>query len=317
MHRLPIAFAGLLFLAVACNSTEEVKRDPAASAAKPAATADAKPKASTRPARTPPAPKAAIPAPEDVAAPSDGAEKTASGLSFKVLQKGDGETKPRPQDTVKVHYTGWTKDGKMFDSSVQRGKPTEFQVKGVIKGWTEGLQLMTKGEKRRFWIPADLAYGETPRMGAPAGQLTFDVELLDIVEGPDPPETPKELTAPADAKKTKSGLAYKLLKDGEGEDKKPAASDRVRVHYSGWTKDGELFDSSVERGRPATFPLGGVIPGWTEGLQLMKVGDKMRFWIPADLAYGDTPKRKGAPAGDLVFDVELLAILPSAPGRMR
>ena len=69
-----------------------------------------------------------------------------------------------------------------------------------------------------------------------------------------------------------------------------------------------MFDSSVTRGRPATFPLDKVVKGWTEGLQLMKVGDKMRFWIPADLAYGDKPKRPGAPSGDLIFDVELIAI---------
>ena len=83
----------------------------------------------------------------------------------------------------------------------------------------------------------------------------------------------------------------------------------VEVHYSGWTTDGKLFDSSVKRGIPATFPLNGVIPGWTEGLQLMKVGQRMRFWIPGKLAYGDTPSRPGAPAGTLVFDVELLKIV--------
>ena len=69
-----------------------------------------------------------------------------------------------------------------------------------------------------------------------------------------------------------------------------------------------MFDSSVMRGQPATFPLGGVIKGWTEGVQLMAVGDKARFWIPGNLAYGDTPTRPGAPAGMLVFDIELLGI---------
>ncbi|HVV51590.1 MAG TPA: FKBP-type peptidyl-prolyl cis-trans isomerase, partial [Polyangia bacterium] len=77
--------------------------------------------------------------------------------------------------------------------------------------------------------------------------------------------------------------------------------------YSGWTTDGKMFDSSVTRGEPATFPLKGVIPGWTEGLQLMTVGEKIRFWIPGNLAYDNSP-RPGAPHGTLVFDVELLAI---------
>lgn len=251
-----------------------------------------------------------VPAPPDVAAPPADAEKTSSGLRSKVITKGAGEERPRITDTVKVHYTGWTKDGKMFDTSSDRPAPAEFGVGGVIKGWQEGLQLMVVGEKRRLWIPAALAYGDTPQMpGMPAGDLTFDVQLLGIEKGPEPPETPKDLAAPAkDAKKTASGLAYKLLAPGKGS-KKPSAKDRVRVHYSGWTKDGNMFDSSVTKGRAATFEVGGVIKGWQEGLQLMKEGDKMRMWIPADLAYGDKPKRPGAPAGDLVFDVELLGIL--------
>jgi peptidylprolyl isomerase len=225
-----------------------------------------------------------------------------------VLQAGTGTEKPTLQDSVKVHYSGWTADGNMFDSSVIRGQPAEFGVTQVIKGWTEGLQLMVIGEKRRFWIPANLAYGDSPRPGAPKGQLTFDVELLEISKPPAPPEVPKNVAAaPASAKKTASGLRYEVLKPGTGKDH-PTPQNRVKVHYSGWTTDGKMFDSSVTRGRPATFGVGQVIKGWTEGLQLMVVGDKTRFWIPGPLAYGDSP-RPGAPAGTLVFDVELLEIL--------
>jgi FKBP-type peptidyl-prolyl cis-trans isomerase len=196
----------------------------------------------------------------------------------------------------------------MFDSSVTRNRPAEFGVTQVIKGWTEGLQLMVVGEKRRFWIPANLAYGENPRPGAPSGQLTFDVELLEIMKAPEPPEVPKDVAAaPSSAKKTASGLRYSVLKAGTGKDH-PTPANRVKVNYSGWTTDGKMFDSSVTRGRPATFGVGQVIKGWTEGLQLMVVGEKTRFWIPADLAYGATP-RPGTPAGMLVFDVELLEIL--------
>jgi FKBP-type peptidyl-prolyl cis-trans isomerase len=97
-----------------------------------------------------------------------------------VLQKGKGTRHPTPSDRVKVHYAGWTSDGKMFDSSVTRGEPAVFGLSGVIKGWTEGVQLMVEGEKTRFWIPAELAYGSNPRPGAPSGQLTFDIELLEI-----------------------------------------------------------------------------------------------------------------------------------------
>jgi FKBP-type peptidyl-prolyl cis-trans isomerase len=125
---------------------------------------------------------------------------------------------------------------------------------------------------------------------------------------------PSELNAPtdvaappADAKTTASGLAYRVLEKGTGA-RHPSSTSVVEVHYSGWTTDGELFDSSIARGRPAAFPLDGVIPGWTEGLQLMVEGEKARFWIPGRLAYGDHPTSPGAPAGTLVFDVQLLAI---------
>lgn len=98
-----------------------------------------------------------------------------------MLTPGTGTTKPSAASQVQVHYTGWTTDGKMFDSSVVRGEPATFGLSQVIPGWTEGVQLMVEGEKTRFWIPGALAYGDTPaRPGAPAGTLTFDVELLKI-----------------------------------------------------------------------------------------------------------------------------------------
>ena len=122
-----------------------------------------------------------IPAPSDVAAPPADATRTDSGLAYKVLSgqaKGDN---PGPADKVTVHYTGWTAaTGVMFDSSVQRGQPITFGLNQVIAGWTEGLQLMTAGQKARFWIPGDLAYGNTPGRGRPHGMLVFDVELLSI-----------------------------------------------------------------------------------------------------------------------------------------
>jgi FKBP-type peptidyl-prolyl cis-trans isomerase len=118
--------------------------------------------------------------PKDVAsAPSD-AETTASGLASKLLTEGTGAAKPKATDLVTVHYSGWTTDGKLFDSSVKRGEPTSFPLNGVIAGWTEGLQLMVEGEKRRFWIPAKMAYGENPPAGYPAGTLVFDVDLIKI-----------------------------------------------------------------------------------------------------------------------------------------
>ncbi|HVL65992.1 MAG TPA: FKBP-type peptidyl-prolyl cis-trans isomerase [Vicinamibacterales bacterium] len=120
-------------------------------------------------------------APSDVAAPPPDAERSPSGLTWTVLHRGTGTRHPRPNSEVTVHYTGWTTDGKKFDSSVDRGAPATFRLDQVIPGWTEGVQMMVEGEKRRFWIPAGLAYGEKPsRPGAPSGMLVFDIELLRI-----------------------------------------------------------------------------------------------------------------------------------------
>ncbi len=246
-----------------------------------------------------PAP-APIPAPPDVKAPPADAVKSASGLASKVLQPGTGDKRPGPIDLVTVHYTGWTTDGKMFDSSYASKAPSTFPVDKVVKGFGEGVQLMVVGEKRRLWIPQDLAYRGTA--GRPKGMLVFDIELIDV--SPSPTVAPPDVgRAPEDAQKTPSGLAYKVLRAGTGT-VHPTKESRVTVQYTGWTTDGKMFDSSVVRGEPTSFGLNGVIPGWTEGLQLMYEGEKTRFWIPARLAY----QGRQGPQGLLVFDVELIAI---------
>lgn len=250
----------------------------------------------------------APPAPADVAEAPAQATKTASGLAWKLLSKGQGTARPGAYDKVNVVFTAWTAEGEVIDSSIPDGEPRTFAMNDLIKGFSEGLRLMTKGEKRRLWIPAALAAPGYPKRRGPAAPCVLDVELVDFVKMPEPIAVPEDVDAPpADAKRTASGLAYKILKRGKGKEH-PKADSTVEVHYSGWTPDGQLFDSSVRRGQPISFPLGGVIKGWTEGVQLMVVGDKTRFWIPSALAYGDTPARPGTPAGPLVFDVELLAI---------
>jgi FKBP-type peptidyl-prolyl cis-trans isomerase FklB len=108
-------------------------------------------------------------------------------------------------------------------------------------------------------------------------------------------------------KTTASGLQYKVVKSGSGA--MPKATDTVKVHYHGTLIDGTVFDSSVDRGEPVSFPVGGVIPGWTEALQLMKVGDKFQLYIPSKLAYGENGAGgKIGPNSTLIFDVELLGI---------
>jgi peptidylprolyl isomerase len=242
-----------------------------------------------------------IPPPPDVAAPPDDAVKTKSGLATKVVTPGTGTEHPNADDIVTVHYTGWSTKGAMFDSSYTRAKPSTFQLNRVITGWGETVQLMVVGEKRRAWIPEELAYKGRP--DRPQGMLVFDIELISFMANP--ATAPEDVAKPpADAQKTKSGLSYKVLKAGTGTDH-PKRSSKVTVHYTGWTTDGKMFDSSVSKGQPATFPLDQVIPGWTEGVQLMVEGEKTRFWIPQRLAYDG---QQGMPAGNLTFDVELIAI---------
>jgi FKBP-type peptidyl-prolyl cis-trans isomerase len=113
------------------------------------------------------------------------------------------------------------------------------------------------------------------------------------------------------ATRTASGLIIKELVAGTGAS--PSADDTVEVHYHGTLRDGSVFDSSVDRGTPATFPLNGVIACWTEGLQLMKVGGKSQLTCPSDLAYGDRGRPGIPPGAPLVFDVELLSIQPASP----
>ena len=124
-----------------------------------------------------------LPAPADVAAAPADAETTASGLAHKVVQAGTGDRHPGSRSNVTVHYTGWLTNGTMFDSSVARGAPASFPLNGVIAGWTEGVQLMVVGEKRRFWIPSNLGYGDQGFGNGviPGGAaLVFDIELLRI-----------------------------------------------------------------------------------------------------------------------------------------
>jgi FKBP-type peptidyl-prolyl cis-trans isomerase len=131
---------------------------------------------------------------------ADGVKITASGLQYKIVQAGTGPS-PTLDDTVIVNYRGTLVDGTEFDSSAKRGQPAEFPIKGVIPGWTEGLQLMKKGGKAVFFVPPELGYGDRQRQQIPPNAtLIFDVELLDVKPNPKPPAPPKH-TAPATKKK--------------------------------------------------------------------------------------------------------------------
>jgi FKBP-type peptidyl-prolyl cis-trans isomerase len=123
----------------------------------------------------------------------------------------------------------------------------------------------------------------------------------------------------APVQRTALGLAYCMLQEGPPGNTVPGASDTVRVNYTGWTVDGDMFDSSVERGEPIELPLNGVIRGWTEGLRVMTAGDKARLWIPGNLGYGRREPGQAAgtpPKGTLIFDIELLAVTREAPAEL-
>lgn len=234
-------------------------------------------------------------APADLKTPPADAVTSENGLVTKRLAEGTGTVKPTDDHIVRVRYTVWKSTGDLVQH-VPAPRTTVIAVTKMVPGWAQAVRGMVVGEKLRAWVPPALNGGKL------AEGLLFDTELVEIIERP---ATPADVAAPpADAETSESGLASKVLKGGTGI-VHPKRSGTVTVHYTGWTTDGRMFDSSVIRGEPATFRLDEVIRGWTEGLQLMVAGEKRRFWIPAKLAYADDKTR---PQGMLVFDVELIAI---------
>lgn len=400
-------------------------------------------------------------------AKKEGIQTTASGLQYQVIKEGEG-AHPTLKSKVVTHYTGTLRDGKVFDSSIERGQPATFPLNAVILGWQEGIQLMKKGSRYRLFVPAGLGYGEnSPASIPPNSVLIFDVELIDFseedvatsnaksqlsysygymigkslervnfsadeknpnqfvqgfakgfeandqditviesllrarMEAGEPASDaeaakkiafgigfssaagiatqigalsadfdfnavgvgysaalkgedsqfsdeemngflqtyfePKQQEAQAkmqaeqevasrvniaagekfmaeNAQKEgvvtmKNGMQYIVLEEGAKDTVRASLEDKVTTHYHGTLIDGTVFDSSVDRGTPATFPLNGVIEGWQAGIPLMPVGSKYRFFIPANLAYGNREMGGSIPAGStLIFEVELIKI---------
>jgi FKBP-type peptidyl-prolyl cis-trans isomerase len=235
--------------------------------------------------------------PADLTSPPADAERGDDGLVTKKLADGTGTDMPGVEDLVRVRYTVWKSDGSVVQH-VPASESITMPVAKMIPGWSQSVQKMVTGETRRVWVFEEHGGGRLKD----GESFLIDTDLLEIIE---PPTTPADVAAPpADATTTPSGLAYKVLRAGTGT-QRPVRRNTVVVHYSGWTTDGKMFDSSVLRGQPATFALGDVIKGWIEGVQLMVVGEKTRFWIPSRLAYG---RDKTKPQGMLVFDIELIEI---------
>ncbi|HEY1557098.1 MAG TPA: FKBP-type peptidyl-prolyl cis-trans isomerase [Kofleriaceae bacterium] len=257
--------------------------------------------------------KAAPAVPADLAAPPATATATKSGAKVEVVKPGTGKDKAHRFDIVSYTYSAWDTTGRMFDTTEMQRKPAmRSPPMKLPQAWEDVLTDMVQGERVRFWIDAAKLHGEKEKAppGLPEGQLCYEVEVTNIEKGVEPPPTPPDVAKPpGDAKKTAKGVFYKVLKTGKG-GPKPQADSTVMVNYTGWTTDGKMFDSSTTSNKPAELSLSHVIDGWKDGIPLMSVGDKYRFWIPVDLAYKNRP---GSPAGMLVFDVELVEIKPPRP----
>ncbi|MEO1409626.1 MAG: FKBP-type peptidyl-prolyl cis-trans isomerase [Bacteroidota bacterium] len=244
-------------------------------------------------------------------------QSTPEGIYYLLENEGTGEARPDVSSLIVAHYHGSLLDGTVFDSSVDRGEPLEFGLGGVIQGWQIAIPLLKMGGKGKFFIPSELAYGSR---GAgndipPNSVLIFDIELIDFYGPEEKVERQKQkdqqlivkyLTENGlRAQSTPEGLHYIIEQAGTGGH--PKGSDKVKVHYTGSLLDGTVFDSSIERGKPLAFPLGGVIKGWQLAVPLLQKGGKGKFLIPSDLAYG--PRGAGGkipPNAVLMFEVELL-----------
>jgi peptidylprolyl isomerase len=229
---------------------------------------------------------------------------TESGLKYEVLTLGTGEN-PGESDKVEVHYHGTLLDGTVFDSSVDRGETIKFGLNQVIKGWTEGLQLMPTGSKFKFTIPPELAYGERNAGSIPPNStLIFEVELFSIEKA----FVDTDFNLPGKEEVTESGLRMIIHKEGSGDLAKNGQT--VVVHYTGLLETGKKFDSSHDRGQPFSFKLGQgrVIKGWEEALALMKPGEKRTLIIPPELGYGERAAGPIPPNSILIFEVELVKV---------
>ena len=235
---------------------------------------------------------------------------TESGLQYEIKQKGTGK-RAKAGDIVTVHYTGKFLNDTVFDSSVKRGEPISFTLgEGqVIKGWDEGIALLQEGDKATFTIPPQIAYGARQVGPIPANStLVFDVELISTKEAPPKPKPVPYDIANKPVQKTASGLEYIMVQEGNGI--KPTPGKTVSVNYTGYFRDGKIFDSSIPRQSPITFTLGvgQVIKGWDEGIALLSIGGKAHLIIPYLQAYGEAGRGPIPPKTDLIFDVELVDV---------
>lgn len=239
--------------------------------------------------------------PADVTVRPSSAEKRPSGLVTVVLEAGTGQVHPDPNDVVEVHFVSYSKDGERLKTTEVAGEPASVPLARAFRGWSEGIQQMVVGERRRMWIPDHL--GPKRRSPDKPWPAIMDVELLSIRSVPNPPLPLGSV--PDDAARLPSGAKTKRDAVGSGATK-PGPSSQVVVHYTLWTDRGRTVDSTHSRNRPAAFMLDRVMPAFSEGVQEMVLGEKRYIWVPAAAHGGEWP---GSPQGNLIFHVELLRLL--------
>lgn len=240
----------------------------------------------------------------DYARPPGNARKESCGSLSRLIQSGSGEARPKDDDRVALDYAAYTSAGERVDSSAAHGEPLTESVRNLPIGIACVVKRMQVGESRRVWVPAQLM--RTPK-GEASGESkldrTVDITLRALTRAP---ARPADCAAPPrSAQRTPSGLRFRVLSRGKAE-QRPTANSRVTIYHSGWTRQGVLFESSVLAAHPASYLVYELPQGLAEGLQLLHVGDKARFWLPERLAYNRA--NRSSPKGPVVFDVELLAI---------
>ncbi|MBP5627267.1 FKBP-type peptidyl-prolyl cis-trans isomerase [bacterium] len=219
----------------------------------------------------------------------------AQHVAFMAHMQADGESDFKDEKGILSYFTGF-QVGKNFTAN-GIDSLDKNEILAGIKDAEEGKEPRLDEAGRKASMAA---MDEVVKAKAKAKAEAVKVESKKFLE---------ENAKKEGVKVTESGLQYTVIKEGEGA--KPKATDTVKVHYKGTLVDGKEFDSSYKRGEPISFPLNGVIKGWTEGLQLMPVGSTYRFFIPSDLGYGDRGAGADIPGGAaLIFDVELIEINP-------
>jgi peptidylprolyl isomerase len=233
------------------------------------------------------------------AEPPPEAERNPYGLATIRLAEGFGEEHPDDNDYVGFHFTVWTSAGVQFQSTGD-GQPVASLMEKISPAWREGLKLMVRGEKRRLWIPEHLA----PKSAeAPKGDVICDLELTGLRKVPD--LAAADLTPPADAERTPFGAYSRRLEKGTGTETAEAA-EGVVAHFTLYTEDGKVLDSTQLRNRATYFPYDRVMPAFADALKRMTEGERRRIWIPGNVANGQWV---GSPKGMLIFDVTVAKIM--------